>query len=342
MSEEERSSSSHSVGAAAAAQPKSAVQPKSKAGRPKRTTARSGESTLSPDSGYTITNTQGVKLTRHPHAVPDDELSPAVSDLPRDVAGDCARFWHKWVGASFKDKVSSRGSGGDNARNWVFGTFVTSYCDKFYSQLTPEERCEYESIIGQKIYQQMYNWTKRSSIPKADSDDEDKGANPSRVFGADFWAKEKPEQHRKMVEKHFDDNPDIERTPGQRRAATFKVYAQLTVAERNRYQKMADDEMDRVRKEVRLEGEAADRFVKRYPKNVKKLITHAEKAQALVVLVTKHGSEAKRNITVISSEGLRVFRKDASTLKLIESLKVHVKQTSNNTTKPANGPPLEW
>ncbi|KDN34271.1 hypothetical protein RSAG8_12642, partial [Rhizoctonia solani AG-8 WAC10335] len=252
MLDDERSSASDSE----AAQPKPVVKPNPASAHPKAAcpkSSKSGKSTLSPDSGYTITNAQNVKLTRLAHITDLDDLSPAVSNLPTKLTGDRARFWHPWSGDRFKEKISSRGSGGENARNWTFATFVTSYCDKFHPELTPNERCQYEAILGSKVYYFLHNSTKRESRPHAESDGEGKDSEPSRVYGADIWAKDKPKDYQKRLEKYFEENP------GLRRSATFKIFATISDAEQKRYQKMADDAMARIKKGEELEGEEAKR-----------------------------------------------------------------------------------
>ncbi|CAE7224555.1 unnamed protein product, partial [Rhizoctonia solani] len=312
---------SDSDAGAAQAQPKSAVKPNP---------AKSSKSEKPSDSGYTISNTQGVSFTRLSRIKDTDNLSPAISDLPTELTGDRARFWHTWTGKPFQGKVGNRGSGGENGRNWTFATFVTSYCDKFHPSLTPNERCQYEAILGQKVYNFLYNSTKRSSRPHADSDDEDKDLEPSRVLAADLWVKDKPKEYQKKLEAYYEEHPGTEQNPGLRRSATFKVYNTLTNAERSQYQKMADDAMERIKKGQELEGQEAEKYSRKFPKTLKKLLSKAEKAvgaQALVFLMTEESS-TKRNITILSSDGFREFSKSTSTTKLLTSLKDHVQKKS--------------
>ncbi|CAE6470472.1 unnamed protein product [Rhizoctonia solani] len=298
-------------------------------------------STPSPSSGHTISNAKDVKLTRLAHITDPDELSLKVSQLPRELSGARARFWHPWTGKVFLEKIGNRGSGDSgNARNWTFSTFVTSYCDKFHSDLTPDERCEYEAFFGQKVYNFLYNSTKRNRL-FADSDDEDKDLDPSRVAAADIWAKEKPEEYREKLDKYYKEHPGTKQNPGLRRKATFELYDALTDAERTRYKKMAGDAMERIKKGKALEGLEAEKFSKQYPQNLKKLLNKAEKtvgAQTLAILVTKEGS-ITRNITILSSDGFREFSKSASTTKLLASLKDHIQKTSVNTLVPTDCPP---
>ncbi|CUA74891.1 AGAP001826-PA [Rhizoctonia solani] len=308
---------------------------------PRPKASQPGKSTLSANSGYTVTNAQGVKLTRLARITDLDNLSPNVSVLPTDLTGDRAQFWHQWIGATFQDKVGSRGSGSNNARGWTFATFVTSYCDKFHPKLTPNERCQYEAILGQKVYYFLHNSTKRHSRPHANSDDEDKDISPSCIFAADMWAKDKPDEYREKLDRHFEENPDTKQNPGLRRSATFKVFATLSDIRQKQYQKIADDAMERIKKGQKLEGHEAEKFSKLHPQKLKKIISKAEKAvgaQALIFLMTNE-SLVKRNITVLSSGGFQEFSKSTSTAKLLELLKEHLQQTTVNSQKSSNGPP---
>ncbi|EUC56127.1 hypothetical protein RSOL_161060 [Rhizoctonia solani AG-3 Rhs1AP] len=335
MSDDERSSESES---GAPTPPKPAAKSNPAAARPK--SSRSGKSTVSSKSKYTIT-VKGVKLTRLAQITDADELSPTVSALPTLVAGQRAQFWHQWIGKDFKDKIGSRGSGGENGRNWLFKTFVTSYCDEFHPELTAAERCEYEAYYAHKVYYYMHNCTNRDSRPHAESDDEGKNSDPTRVCAADIWAKDKPKEYQKKLEAYYAENPGTKENPGLRRSARFKIYATLSDAEQKRYQKMANDAMARIKNGQELEGEEAEKYSKQLPQNLKKILDKAEKAvgaQALVLLMTKE-SLTKMNITILSSNGFQDFSKSAHTTKLVTSLKGHVEQTPANASKPSNYPP---
>ncbi|KAG8686564.1 hypothetical protein FRC11_008763, partial [Ceratobasidium sp. 423] len=300
------------------------------------------------EDGHTVTDANGRKYSRI-SSIDDDEISPAVQALPSSCSGSRKRYWNPWCGDFLAKKVGSRGSGGENGRNWVFGKFVTHYCDKFHPQLTPEERCQYEALIGQNIYYRLYNSYKRKTIPAAgdtdDSDDELVGyKGPSRVSAEYLWEKEKKEAVKELLENYFTNHPNIKRTAGQRHTAILKLYkSEVSKEDKARYKAMVDEENQNIRAGIRLEGEALLRFHKRLPGTLQKSINTAYSVGGVHIILTMVMESAENpgelDIYALSSQDLKAFRKDKSVGKAMTSMREFVRQSKGGNANGVCGPP---
>ena len=79
------------------------------------------------------------------------------------------------------------------------------------------------------------------------------------MLAANLWAKDKPQEYKKKLKEYYEENPGVEQNPGLCRGARFKIYATLSDAVQKRYQQMADDAKERIKKGKGLEGLEAEK-----------------------------------------------------------------------------------
>ncbi|KDN39962.1 hypothetical protein RSAG8_08411, partial [Rhizoctonia solani AG-8 WAC10335] len=100
-------------------------------------------------SQYYFIGEGGTKFMRYA-PIDRNHLPATVCNLPKTISGPYRRFWTSRFDlfSNILGKRGKRDSGNNNARNWVFKIFVTHFCEYFYPELGPEERCQYEAVLG--------------------------------------------------------------------------------------------------------------------------------------------------------------------------------------------------
>ncbi|KAG8775813.1 hypothetical protein FRC12_001265 [Ceratobasidium sp. 428] len=249
--------------------------------------------------------------------------NPALAHLPSSLSAEHRTFWNEYIGEPFQKHIGPRGKKLGSAKTYTRNLFVGPFCDKFFSELSPELRLTYEEIIGSQAYSYLTNHSSRGTAGiKIKSQ-----VVKSRVYACDVWKREDPEGFKQRMDEHAAENPNEVLNVGTRRSLEYKLFSQLPDADQKLYQQKANDSLQTLQGLQRLNGEDKKDYIQRYIRQLDAIMKEGDKCAGirLNVQVVYEDNDGDFHIVTIMSDSMSDLEDSTELDQFIQRVKGWVK-----------------
>ncbi|KAF8597211.1 hypothetical protein BDV93DRAFT_513527 [Ceratobasidium sp. AG-I] len=187
---------------------------------------------------------------------------PALADLPRNLIDEHKVYWNPSIGDDFKNHIGPRGKKSANARTWTREMFIGGFCDQFFNHLSPEQRSDYEAVLGPKVYSYLTNHSSRGTAGGKSKPQVVK----QRVYAHDLWVQKNPDAFESALRDHQASNP----------GAALNVEA-----EQQKYRQMASDSLETMRALHKLTGDDRTKYIERFMTNLEAILKEGDRCAGI-------------------------------------------------------------